>query len=160
MKIHVTWGTGEGPTRKAAFDNALWSAGIANYNLISLSSIIPEGSEIVEEKINWNEREHGNRLYVVMSESYAETPGEKAVAGVGWVLENRKKGKGMFVEIHGKSREEVTEAVEKSLKSMATYRPEEYGDTNLKIAETECKSAVACALVVAVYKSEGWNDYT
>ena len=44
MKIIVTSGTGEGPTSLAAFDAALLDAGVANYNLICLSSIIPPGS--------------------------------------------------------------------------------------------------------------------
>ncbi|MBN1896763.1 MAG: pyruvoyl-dependent arginine decarboxylase [Candidatus Aenigmarchaeota archaeon] len=157
MKIYINSGEGEGPTRKAAFDNALWKIGIANYNIIPLSSIIPEGSEILEEKIDWNDREHGHRLYVVMAESYAESPGENAAAGIGWIWEERENGKGIFVEIVGKSREEVSEDIKKSLLSMASYRPEKYGDPNIRISETECRSDVACALVVAVYKSEGWE---
>ncbi len=45
MKIKVTYGIGEGATKLAAFDRALFDAGIANYNLIKLSSVIPENSE-------------------------------------------------------------------------------------------------------------------
>ena len=39
----VTSGTGEAATEPAAFDGALLDAGIANYNLIRLSSVIPAG---------------------------------------------------------------------------------------------------------------------
>lgn len=39
MHIYVTTGTGEGPTPLAAFDAALINAGVANYNLICLSSV-------------------------------------------------------------------------------------------------------------------------
>jgi arginine decarboxylase len=40
MRIYVTTGKGEGPTPLAAFDAALIDAGIPNYNLIYLSSVI------------------------------------------------------------------------------------------------------------------------
>lgn len=155
MKIHITWGAGEGPTKQAAFDSALCEAGIANYNLIKLSSIIPEGSEMVEKRLDWNGREHGHKLYAVISEAYAETLGEKAVAGIGWTRENN--GKGIFVEITGKSIEEVTDAIEKSLESMKSSRPEIHGEAKMKTAESECRTGVACAVVAAVYKSEGWE---
>jgi hypothetical protein len=43
MEIYLSTGIGEGPTPLAAFDAAL-NAGIANYNLIVLSSVIPARS--------------------------------------------------------------------------------------------------------------------
>ncbi len=39
--IRVVWGTATGPTALAAYDAALAEAGVHNYNLISLSSVIP-----------------------------------------------------------------------------------------------------------------------
>ena len=41
LTIHLSSGTGEGPTPLAAFDAALWHASVANYNLLCLSSVIP-----------------------------------------------------------------------------------------------------------------------
>ena len=38
--------TGTGRTLLAAFDDALLAAGVANFNLITLSSVIPPGSSI------------------------------------------------------------------------------------------------------------------
>jgi len=46
VRIVVSRGTGEGPTPLAAFDKALLAAGVENYNLIRLSSVIPPGAEI------------------------------------------------------------------------------------------------------------------
>jgi arginine decarboxylase len=157
MKIHVTWGTGEGATKIAAFDHALWDAGIANYNLIKLSSMIPEGADVVLEKVDMNNREHGHKLYVVLSECYETVKGEKAIAGLGWVSANHAKGKGIFVEHYGRTEKEVTEYIENTIKSMVSYRPEEHGKIKIKLTETECKGNVACAVVAAVYKSEGWE---
>lgn len=48
MKVSITSGRAEGPTKLNAFDNALLDAGIGNVNLIKVSSIIPAGAEVVE----------------------------------------------------------------------------------------------------------------
>jgi len=157
MKISITWGVGEGETRIAAFDNALCNAGIANYNLIKLSSVIPENSDVVIEKVDRNEIEHGHKLYVVLAECFETKPGKKAVAGLGWVTANHIKGKGIFVEHFGNERKEVADYIEKTIRSMTSYRPEEHGKIRIRFAEKECTGDVACALVVAVYKSEGWE---
>lgn len=157
MRIVVTRGTGEGKTKTAAFDRALWDAGIANYNLIRLSSVIPENSDIVVEKSERNEKEHGHKLYVVLSECFETESGRKAVAGLGWVTANHTKGKGIFVEHSGNIKEEVADYIKKTIESMDSYRPEEHGGIKIRFAEKECDGDVACALVAAVYKSEGWE---
>lgn len=157
MIIRITTGTGESKTRKSAFDHALCDAGISNYNLIKLSSVIPRDSEIVEGKVEGSEDEYGHRLYVVMAECYQTQPGEKAVAGLGWVKANHKSGRGIFIESTGSSKEEVSGSIRESIESMQSYRLEEHGEIMIKLAERECKSDVACAVVVAVYKSEGWE---
>lgn len=48
MKIAITSGKSEGPSKLNAFDNALLDAGIGDVNLIKVSSIIPADSEFVE----------------------------------------------------------------------------------------------------------------
>lgn len=47
MKVSITSGKSEGPTRLNAFDNALIDAGIGDVNLIKVSSIIPANAQIV-----------------------------------------------------------------------------------------------------------------
>jgi arginine decarboxylase len=48
MRIQLVSGAGSARTQLAAFDAALVDAGISNYNLITLSSVIPAGAEIIE----------------------------------------------------------------------------------------------------------------
>ncbi len=48
MKIAITSGKSEGPSKLNAFDNALLDAGIGDVNLIKVSSIIPANSQFVE----------------------------------------------------------------------------------------------------------------
>jgi arginine decarboxylase len=47
MKVSITSGKAEGPTKLNAFDNALLNAGIGDVNLIKVSSIIPSRAELV-----------------------------------------------------------------------------------------------------------------
>ncbi|MBN2459146.1 pyruvoyl-dependent arginine decarboxylase [Candidatus Woesearchaeota archaeon] len=156
MKIIITLGIGDGPTELSAFDNALHQAGIANYNLIRLSSVIPAGSEIIDKKIDWNNKEYGHRLYLVYSECSASEPGKEAWAGLGWITEE-KTGKGLLVEHHGPSEAEVKKQINDSLKRMQEYRPDKYGKISHKVVGIKCKGKPVCAIVAAVYKSEGWN---
>lgn len=48
MKVSITSGRAEGPTRLNAFDNALLDAGIGDINLITVSSMLPAGTQIVK----------------------------------------------------------------------------------------------------------------
>src|SRR3989304_6209352 len=99
MKIFLTHGKGEGATKLAAFDAALWDAGIANYNLIKLSSVIPDDAEIVHRKLDWNNQQHGYKLYCVMAQSATDVIGRKGSAGLGGAqVEN---GRGGFFGHHG-----------------------------------------------------------
>lgn len=47
MKISITSGKAEGPTKLNAFDNALLNANIGDVNLIKVSSILPSNIEVV-----------------------------------------------------------------------------------------------------------------
>jgi arginine decarboxylase len=156
MEIKVTYGVGEGLTELAAFDRALYEAGIANFNLIKLSSVIPPNSTIKIGKLDWNQKAHGDRLYVVLSDCRETVIGKEAWAGLGWVTVD-SKGKGIFVEHTGSSEEEVKRLISESLESMRRYREEEYGEIRLETCGVECQEIPVCALVCAVYKNESWD---
>jgi len=157
MEIKIVYGTGEGLTELSAFDDALYNAGIANYNLIKLSSVIPKNSKITVKKINLNKKEIGYRLYVVLSKRIETRKGKEAWAGLGWT--NSPKG-GLFVEHGGSSKKEVKELINKSFKSVKKNR--KIGkiniNINIKTIGIKCKNnrKPICALVCAVYKSKGW----
>ena len=157
MKITITTGIGEGPTPLAAFDQALLNAGVANYNLIYLSSIIPPHSVIERGCYVTPPDEYGHRLYLVMACQRAEEPGTSAWAGIGWTQENAS-GKGLFVELHGSNQSEVERAIDQTLTSMIASRPSPYGPIHCEVVGTTCQDKPVCALVLAVYKSEGWDD--
>src|SRR5689334_6854391 len=111
MKITVAAGAGEGPTAVAAFDAALRAAGVENYNLIPLSSIIPPGSRVERAAFVTPADEYGHRLYVVMARCDEHVAGAEAWAGVGWAQEP-ESGRGLFVELCATSKNDVEAAIE------------------------------------------------
>lgn len=155
--IEVATGVGSGPTKLAAFDAALQSAGVGNFNLITLSSVIPPATTVtpIDEALTHPDAEWGDRLYVVMAEMRVDQPGQQAWAGVGWTQE-RESGKGLFVEHEGHSEAEVRRDLEATLTSIAASRDEVFGAREYAVQGTVCRDEPACALVVAVYGSAPW----
>ncbi len=156
MNITITAGTGEGPTAIAAFDAALRMAGVENYNLILLSSIIPPGSAITRSTFVTPVDEYGHRLYVVMARCDEQISGNAAWAGVGWVQEP-EDGRGLFVELHGDSETSVRAAIDATLTSMMSSRGRTYGAIHCEVAGGVCRGQPVCVLVIAVYQSQRWN---
>jgi arginine decarboxylase len=155
ITISITTGIGEGPTPLAAFDSALLDAGVANYNLIPLSSVIPPGSSIQRGRYVPPRNEYGDRLYLVMARQEAHIPGETAVAGLGWTQEPITDC-GLFVEITGSQRSQVNEDIHATLACMIQGRPLRYGPIQTELAEVECRNNPVCALAVAIYQSQPW----
>ncbi len=157
--ITITYGIGKGATTLAAFDAALFDAGIANHNLLHLSSIIPAGFIPVIEKTDLNYTDDfGNKMYVVIAERRETRKEHEAWAGLGWVVAQTNPPKGLFVEHCGESEDQVITMIKKSLTSMVVYRKETYGPIQHKIVGITCKDDPVCALVAAVYAREGWRQ--
>lgn len=159
MNIHIASGTGTGPTKLAAFDSALQSAGVANFNLIRLSSIVPPSSKIIEHDgpVTKSLGTWGDRLYVVMAEHRVDTPNVEAWAGIGWV-QNQKTGEGLFVEHEGTNESTVRRDIEQSLQSLIATRGLEFGPMCIKVTGVTCSHAPVCALVIATFQTSGWKE--
>ncbi len=162
MNIHVTAGIGTGPTKLSAFDAALNHAGIANYNLIRLSSVIPPKTTIVDQgkegiSPSTMPGEWGDRLYVVMAEQREVQPNAEAWAGIGWV-QDKATGKGLFVEHQGESEKAVKNDIEQSLTALMATRNVDFGKIKTKVVGKTCKHQPVCAMVVAVYQASDWEN--
>lgn len=159
MNIQVSGGIGLGPTELSAFDQALVHAGIANYNLIYLSSVLPPDSNVtVTEK---PKQKHpggiwGDRLYVVMAQKRISQRNQEAWAGIGWMQDPKTK-QGLLVEHEGHSESEVQEDIRHSLIALARNRNMQFGPTHMHVVGTKCIDLPTCALVVAVFQSAGWQ---
>lgn len=74
--IRVVPGTGTGPTALAAYDAALADAGVHNYNLIRVSSVVPAESRIEVLDTAPDLGPAGNRLTVVEARTTTEIDGD------------------------------------------------------------------------------------
>lgn len=155
LNIHLASGTGEGPTPLAAFDAALMDAGVANYNLLRLSSVIPPNARIVRAKHRMLPDDYGRRLYLVMSQIRQSQPGQHAHAGIGWVQEG-DGSRDLFVELHDADRDRLDDDLNATLGAMRLSRDVDYGPVQTAIASRLCAAQPVCALVVAVYACEPW----
>lgn len=156
MEIVLTHGVGSGPTKLAAFDSALNGAGIANYNLIPLSSVIPPFSRVVElMPKNAGGALWGDRLYTVIQDVRTDEIGQEVWAGLGWVV-NGENHSGLFVEHAGHTEAEVEKKIRETLSAMIAYRTGDWGEIQWKAAGIICESEPVAAVVAAVYKSEPW----
>ena len=82
MKVSITSGKSEGPTRLNAFDNALLDAGIGDVNLIPVSSILPAGTEIVELP----HIKEGKMVNCVLASAHSDQKGDLISAAIAVAL--------------------------------------------------------------------------
>ncbi len=159
MNISIATGTGAASTKLAAFDSALNHAGIANYNLIRLSSVIPPKSKIhvASSSLTKLPGSWGDRLYVVMAEMRVDSPNAEAWAGLGWV-QDKKTGKGLFVEHEGNSQQTVRSDIKQSLEALMATRNVDFGAINMEVIGRTCIHEPVCALVIAVYQASDWDN--
>ncbi|MGQ0805045.1 MAG: pyruvoyl-dependent arginine decarboxylase [Actinomycetota bacterium] len=158
LTLQVVGGVGFGPTKLAAFDAALREAGIADRNLLPMSSIIPVGARVVPSEGRGDAPgEWGDRLYVVMAQLRVDTRYEDAVAGLGWV-QDTETGRGVFVEHVGHTEREVRRDILATLGSLAEGRPAvRFGAPDLRIRTTVCAGEPTCAVVAAVFEADPWR---
>ena len=166
MTIYLTSGIGNGRTLLSAFDAALFDAGVSNYNLLPLSSIIPPNSIVKQKKFQAPDTDYGHKLYVVMSDNRSRESGRYIGSALGWCQED--DGRGVFVE-HS-STENSEEAVRAHLESEVKQsladlcRQRGYSFTpkkmNLKMSVTKVIDSPTCTLVIAVFQAESWEVVT
>lgn len=163
MNIILTTGKGTGKTLLSAFDEALKDAGVFNYNLITLSSVIPPGVKIVKRKYQTPPEEYGHKLYIVKSDIRSQNIDYYIGAALGWYqLDN---GQGVFVEHESEAKfldvvkETLYKNVKDSLSDLCANR--HYGFSEKKMGMvtsiTKVTTQPTCALVIAAYEAEGWG---
>jgi len=155
LDITVRTGSGTGRTALSAFDRALQGAGVADFNLITLSSVIPAGSRVrtVGAELPGG---HGDALFCVRAQAFAEEPGRTVWAGLGWCVDDT--GAGLFVEHRADSEAELIGLIEASLGDMNADRGGNYGPAQIATASARCISDPVCALVLAAYRVYSWDE--
>lgn len=155
LEVVVTSGTGQGPTDLAAFDAALNNAGVAHFNLIRLSSLIPSGSRVFAGSVAQPPRDkRGDRLYAVYAEHRQSVTGHTALAGLGWAQDDT--GAGLLVEYCGEDQAHAEAYINMTLDNMKTRRPGSYGENQWRTASIDCDVLPVVAVVIAAFRVESW----
>ena len=132
--VRVVWGAGSGPTGMAAYDTALAAAGIEDYNLVTVSSVVPADAtlEVVGEAPDLGAV--GNRLTVVQSRAdRAPGAGAPAVAGLGWA--RSASGRGLFYEATGADPDAVRTEIREGLAAGKALRDWTFEDEDVVVRE-------------------------
>jgi arginine decarboxylase len=161
LDITVRGATGRGPTVLAAFDDALVQVGVANLNLIRLSSVIPPGSRVraagadPAQDLRSDGARWGDRLFAVWAFQSAERLGEEAWAGVAWA-QDPDGGHGVFVEHEGGSESQVRGELDATLDSLLAARAMHCVERGCVVVGTRCEIGPVGALVIAPFRSSAW----
>ena len=91
-KVFFTRGCGVHKDKLVSFEMALRDAGLAPYNLVTVSSIMPPDAEIISREEGLPHLSPGEIVYCVMARAQTNIPGQRIAASVGLAVP----------EIHGK----------------------------------------------------------
>jgi arginine decarboxylase len=149
--IRLVWGTGTGPTPLAAYDGALADANVHEYNLLTLSSVIPADATIERVGTAPALGPIGAQLAVV--EAGTTTQSGPISAAVGWA--RREDGSGIFYEAADTApTEAVTDHVITGLDSGIERRAGTFTEPTVQTASTvadDTTERYASVAVLAVY---------
>ncbi|MGM0590559.1 MAG: pyruvoyl-dependent arginine decarboxylase [Halobacteriota archaeon] len=146
--IYIVRGTASAATELAAYDAALAAANVHNYNLVSVSSIIPADAELEVVDTAPDLGPAGNRLTVV--ESRATTAEDESIcAGLGWAA---GPGPGLFYEVTGSDADAVESEIRRGLGDGRALRDWEFTEESVVVSTTHgSDEAFTAAVALAVY---------
>lgn len=149
MPIELVWGTGEGATPLSAFDAALANGGIHNYNLVTLSSVIPPDTAVNVSGSHDRAWPVGSCVGTVLSKHTSTVTGETIAAGLGWAQANEG---GVFFESSAESAANVEERLTRGIDTAQSIRDEWTWDGGIetKIVDHTVDDTGA-AIVAALY---------
>jgi arginine decarboxylase len=99
-KLFLTKGTGKHKERLTSFEMALRNAGIASYNLVSVSSIYPPDCKIISKEKGLKEISPGQILHTVISKNSTNEPNRLIAASIGVAIPKDPKLYGYLSEHH------------------------------------------------------------
>ncbi|MEK6676441.1 MAG: arginine decarboxylase, pyruvoyl-dependent [Planctomycetota bacterium] len=100
-QMFFTKGNGKHRQNLQSFEEALRDAGIAQFNLVRVSSIYPPQCKIISRERGLGQLSAGQILFVVLAESRTNEPNRLACAGIGLAVPKDKATHGYISEHHG-----------------------------------------------------------
>lgn len=129
-----------------AFDEALVKAGIAQCNLVPVSSILPKGIEQVEPF----EILPGSVTHIVLSKMDGKQ-GETIGAGIAWAMGEKH---GIVAEDHDHDKESVRKQLHQKLMEMAKVRGLRISNYETRIESMKVNDKYGCVLAALVFVPE------
>ncbi len=113
-KVFFTKGVGRHKDKLASFELALRDAGIAQFNIVKVSSILPPNCEIVSKEEGLKLLKPGQIVFCVMSENSSNEPHRLIAASVGCAIPSDRSHYGYLSEYHcfGKDEKEAGDYAE------------------------------------------------
>ena len=100
-QMFFTKGVGKHRHNLQSFEAALRHAGVARFNLVRVSSILPPRCKIVSRSRGLSRLEPGAIIYCVIAESRTDEPNRLTCAGIGLALPADETQYGYISEHHG-----------------------------------------------------------
>ena len=115
---HINSGAGTAQFQLVAFDKALSAAGISNYNLVRVSSILPAHAK----KCNVVSLEEGSPLHTAYATISSDVPGKKLATAVAVGIPANMNNIGVIMEAVGESKEETEQRAIDMVKAAMVWR--------------------------------------
>ncbi|MDH4210060.1 MAG: arginine decarboxylase, pyruvoyl-dependent [candidate division WOR-3 bacterium] len=106
-RIFLTKGVGKHRERLTSFEAALRDAGIAPFNIVRVSSILPPGAKILPRSKGIQHLSPGEIIYAVVAESSANEPHRLLAASIGVAIPSDRSQYGYLSEYHSFGETEV-----------------------------------------------------
>lgn len=100
-RVFLTKGVGQHKYQLKSFELALRKAGVANQNLVSVSSILPPRCKIVSHKAGLKELVPGSITFCVMARTDTDEHGRLIAASIGMAVPKDITKWGYLSEVHG-----------------------------------------------------------
>lgn len=100
-RIFFTKGVGKHKHNLESFEAALRDAGIAQSNLVKVSSIFPPGCRIVSRNVGLQHLVPGQITFCVMADARTNEPNRLVSAGIGLAVPKKENQFGYISEHHG-----------------------------------------------------------
>jgi arginine decarboxylase len=100
-RVFLVKGVGRNRYKLKSFEEALRKAGVAQQNLVTVSSILPSGCKIISKEKGLAQLEPGQISFCVMARSDTNEHGRLVASSVGVAVPKDKKKWGYLSEVHG-----------------------------------------------------------
>lgn len=100
-KLFLTRGVGKHREKLASFEMALRASGIAQFNLVKVSSIYPPRCKILKRETGLKQLLPGQIVHVVLAEAATNEPRRLMAAAIGVAIPSDKDLFGYLSEFHG-----------------------------------------------------------